>query len=631
MLGLFITFLIISSGSLLCATFKDRKFEEILPITNVFIVFIIFIFGILGILLYGVYFVSLLSLIIYLICIIAMLKYKKAKQVLKNMVTPGFIIFILFYIMIIYLNYGRIPSSWDEFSHWADVVKAMFIYDDFSTNIELSSTFKSYPPGVSVFLYFIQEVNNLSAGITNFFSEWRLSFAYQLFVFSFFFPFFTKLKLKDFFLITFASLILFLAPSLFYSEVYTTIYADPVLGILTGIAFATIYSHNKNDFVYFLQMYAIIFSLVLAKDAGMLFAIGVLIAFILDILFGNKKEKNIFKKRYVCLGSTVSLILPKILWEYSIYINEVTKSFSGSYEFTTFFKVVLGMDDTYRSTVYSNFWDAFLTDTISIGATEINLTQTTLLLIIFALIYVATGISIRKNTENKKRYLICSITICSTYIVYYIGMLLSYMFKFSEYEALKLASYSRYLYIGMLFLFIYTLFIIMSLDIKDYFKKKTINLILGCCIFICVPWSSLADYFNKDSIDSSLLTYESYKISLQNISEFVDEDEKLYIISQETTGYDYWYIRYYSRPVKCNSAYSWSIGEVFYDGDIWTKECSAQELQEVFVESYDYVLLYKLNDYFYENFSILFENPEDIHEDGLYKVNIETGLLEICE
>ena len=40
--------------------------------------------------------------------------------------------------------------------------------------------------------------------------------------------------------------------------------------------------------------------------------------------------------------------------------------------------------------------------------------------------------------------------------------------------------------------------------------------------------------------------------------------------------------------------------------------------------------LYTLDKYFYTTFSGLFENPEDIGENRVYKINKKSGLLKLC-
>ena len=109
-----------------------------------------------------------------------------------------------------------------------------------------------------------------------------------------------------------------------------------------------------------------------------------------------------------------------------------------------------------------------------------------------------------------------------------------------------------------------------------------------------------------------------------------DNNSHIYFVSQEDAGYDYWVMKFSIRPNYLNDNFSWSIGKSFYDGDIFTKEMDKSQWQEELVREYDYVVLYKLNGYFYENFSDLFMNPDDIEENVVYRVDKKRGLLEKC-
>ena len=68
----------------------------------------------------------------------------------------GLIIFLLVFFAFSVFNAGKLASTWDEFSHWIDIVKAMTTVDDFGTNPQSLSTFKSYPPAMSIFQYVLQ-------------------------------------------------------------------------------------------------------------------------------------------------------------------------------------------------------------------------------------------------------------------------------------------------------------------------------------------------------------------------------------------------------------------------------------------------------------------------------------------
>ena len=116
------------------------------------------------------------------------------------------------------------------------------------------------------------------------------------------------------------------------------------------------------------------------------------------------------------------------------------------------------------------------------------------------------------------------------------------------------------------------------------------------------------------------------------ILDTVPKGSKIYLISQGTTGFDYWVLRYNIRSNRINLShnpmFTWSIGVPFYEGDVWTRSISPQEWQAELLLDYDYVALYKINNYFLQNFGGLFQDPAAIRENTVFRINKETGLLE---
>ena len=131
-------------------------------------------------------------------------------------------------------------------------------------------------------------------------------------------------------------------------------------------------------------------------------------------------------------------------------------------------------------------------------------------------------------------------------------------------------------------------------------------------------------------VESSVNARTPYEVLSREIRQKCDGDDRIYYISQESSGYDYWVSRFNARPNSFSENFSWSIGEPFYDGDVWTKNMTADQWQAMLLEGYDYVALYRINDYFLENYSHLFAQPEEIAVNTLYRVNCQTGLLEKC-
>ena len=156
MLNLILIYLILLSGSIFLALVFNKKIGKTFILYIISIIFILYIFGLFKILKFGVYFIEILS---FLLMIFNLIIFFKKRQKFKELIFgKELIIFTFFYGFLIILHRGRLFTVWDEFSHWGDVVRAMFDINDFATNPNSLSTFKSYPPAISLFQYFFVRV-----------------------------------------------------------------------------------------------------------------------------------------------------------------------------------------------------------------------------------------------------------------------------------------------------------------------------------------------------------------------------------------------------------------------------------------------------------------------------------------
>lgn len=215
-------FILIISGGFFLAIQFNKKIEQTIVINIMIIIGILYLFGLFDILKIGVYFVQALEIAVLLFSLIKIVKHK---QIIKdNLLTPGFLVFILFYGFLIVLNHGRLFYNWDEFSHWGSVIKSMFYINDFSTNQTSGLLFRSYLPAMSLFQYFFECIRGD-------FVEYYAYISYQVFMISFFIPFIKDYTWKDWRKIILTIPILFLTPIIFTSSYYSSIYIDTSLGI----------------------------------------------------------------------------------------------------------------------------------------------------------------------------------------------------------------------------------------------------------------------------------------------------------------------------------------------------------------------------------------------------------------
>lgn len=176
-MSLIILFLIVSSGSYFGCVWFRKKYADILPFTFFSIVIFQYLSGMLGWLRYSTDAIIVISALVYLVSTWRIIKEKAISSFVHSFFSLGFWAFLLLFLVSYYFNIGKYCMEWDEFSHWADVVKAMLSIDDFVANPASRSAFRSYLPAMSLFQYLDQSLVRLIDG-TGAFDEARLHFSY---------------------------------------------------------------------------------------------------------------------------------------------------------------------------------------------------------------------------------------------------------------------------------------------------------------------------------------------------------------------------------------------------------------------------------------------------------------------
>lgn len=632
MLGYMIFLILCLSGSVLGATMLKRRFEEVLPITCTSIILLIFICGILGHLDFGVILVCVIGFGVILYSIIHIIRNKSFNIFFCNMITPGFFLFLFLVFLFTYIDYGRLASSWDEFSHWTDIVKVMTTINDFGTNSSSHSLCQSYPPAMSIFQYFIEKVN-FYIGKENYFCEWKIYLAYQILMTAFLFPIFNKLSFGRPIMFIGVLCAVFLAPLTFYSNIYTSTYIDGALGVLTGTGFALVLCSDKKDIVYSMQVFSICIMLVLMKDAGLLFSLVLALTYALDL--SSSLELNNSGRFLIKVGSQLKIfsiavafvIIPNLLWKYEIYSSGATKVFSDRLDMIQLVKLLLSGEETYHKTVISSYWEAFFTQGVSLGNTNIILTYFQLIVLLLFIMFMLVRRYPTESIVKRKQHIRIAISFTMLLFIYIIGLCFTYVLNFTEYEALNLASFDRYINIAFSALWFFIVLLLLKMVINQEKSEEPLLVVLLGITILMVPMQNLYSLCTRTSIQQALDIREQYNTVCNKVAQCCDGNDNIYIISQEDSGFDYWVIRYSIRPNISNDNFTWSIGKAFYDGDIFSQELSADQWMDELVAHYDYVLLYKLNDYFYQNFSSLFDNPEDIDVNAIYYIDKESRLL----
>lgn len=586
------------------------SFENGLPIIFCSIVVSSFVFAILNLLKYYICCYLLFLLLSIFLVILYIFKKRNIRDLLKYVFNSSFIIFTSLFFFLAYSNYGILCSSWDEFSHWGDVVKAMFIYDDISTNKLLGSAFQSYPPAMSLFQYFLEKLYSLIEG-DKVFVEWLLFFGYQLFYHSFLFPILSKIKYKYFFVIS-EILITY-----YFVNIFNVIYIDHFLSVLTasGLVYCALSDEHYDNTIYFICVI-----LVLSKDVGLYLAIMIVVSYI--VVLAKRDTVGSFKK---ITSVILSAVLPKLLWNYSIIANNAKVSFNEPIIISDAINIIAGNDATYRQEVYYSYLKALFSESsYVVPVFRFKISYFYLFVFIFAVIIAFSILS-----KNKNILFVNIIAILGS-IIYIYFMSFMYVFKFSKYESEILSCMDRYLLIVLLMLVI---MIIALVFINTYNKKimTAIYILLIVLDLYIFSFCRFSNVYNRKFVEQSIKVRNNYFEITDKALRIIEKGSKVCFISQEDNGLHYWIMHFNLRPLEVSTIKCWSIGLPFYKGDIWTEYISKNEFKNELINNYDYLLILQINDYFKEKYGDLFDDYNCINENSIYKVVKENGLLEYCE
>ncbi|MBQ8891791.1 MAG: hypothetical protein IJ068_02885 [Bacilli bacterium] len=619
-----VIFLILLSFSLYLYMAKDIRIENSLPYTFISVILVLFLGGMVKLLKLSVYLIAILGIICFIISICKFIKCKNKKDKLKELVSPGFVFFIFVSLFVMYYHKGRMLTKWDEFSHWGDVVKVMYTINDFSTSKESLSAFQSYLPGMSLFQYFWQV-------LLGEFNEGVLFSSYQILAFSMFLPFMTKITWKNIVKYILSIALIGLSFLVFFNMYYKTIYIDCFLGLLFAFNLANIYINRDNyDKKNIIKLSLSPFLLTLTKDVGVLLAfLCIFIAFV-NFIIKNIKNKQFEIKDYLPILIFLIVIFGTyFIWQLKIKISGASQAWDNPLDINFIINSLLGKGDIYGVTVRDNFLDKLWHFKILGGYLELNVISAILInLMLYYIIYINSDLKYKLNNLS-----VLGISFIS-FFVYMFMLLVLYLWKFSEYEAVRLASFERYTGTYLQGLLFFMVFIVIYNDFKKVKNKNRIKMDFFA-VLLFVILSVNTDTFKsycKRGIKDTVDVRESYNLSSNIIkSKLGKERKRLYFISQGSTGYDYWVLKFSAREnIKgINTGFSWSLGTKYYDGDIWTKEISSDEWYQELDQYYDYVYLYRIDEQFISEFGDLFENTNDIKNDNLYLIDKENKKLVI--
>lgn len=591
--------------------FKQESSVTIVFLSSALLLYIAGLFNLMKYAVYAIYILSILSLVYIIYCII------KKKIKIREIFTPGIIIYIFVVMIMAFMVKDTYYYVWDEFSHWGSNLKAMVQYDLFWSNKIYDGVHVVYTPIAGIVEYFFCKINGG-------FAEDVSYMAINTFIITLLLPIIKcqKHNVKNYIKLILFWLLIYCSVKLLNFQI-SSIYIDLLLGILftLGIilAFRVDGKEDKINLILTLIM------MPLLKDSGLL-----LLGIILMELFFSKivlkiiEERKITKQHLKVFGIIVlMLIIPLVFYgTWKIYCGVNGKVLDDRHDKNAISEIniveyikgilLLNTDNPKYKDISNSFYDA-LNGLEVAGGTDSRATAVKLvvLLDIFGIILYLMN----KDEKDKKKIATVIISLNIGFVLYCLLLLATFMFAFTETEGRALASYSRY----MSTYFIAWVIITVGLALNSKIKNTILPIIIA--ILLCLYPISIANLMDTTSRKNLSGIEDEIRKEANIIKENVNLSDKVYLIYQNIGGgYEYHKLRYSISPIITNLMYEWSLGPKYYDTDIWNLDLTKEEFEKKLIdEEFDYVFIAKIDKQFVDiygsliNFDFTTQNYEELN------------------
>lgn len=620
-MSIILPLLYISLISLSLTAFTRKRFNDVVTFSFLLPVFLMYITGILGSLKLGFY-LSLVLCFIWIVPIFIKIKDKTyIRNIIDNYFTLGFFVFVILFIGVsFFLRYASF-FQWDDFTHWGPMVKEMYRLDKlYCVNESLLPVHRDYPPMVSI-------LELLWCYLCSGYEERFVYRAIGTFSVSLIIPFIPenkeKIKLKRL-ILTLLMVIVFIS-SFFVdymaAEGYgllsnlITIYPDALVGLFSAFVFVYVYKENDfNNLNCLLISFLLTFTLMI-KQISFAFYLMIVFYSVFKLCRSDLNTKDkIFK--YVLYFIVIPLIF---YFSWNIYSN--LSNIDGQFALSKIslgrlFSIIFFDKGLEYQLATKRFFISSLINRPMLRLFGLTYFE---LFLIFVGIIIFTLAFMHKDNKLNISFIVLTLTI--GVLGFAFTMFTLYMFTYSEYEALKLASFERYMQTYIVFMMYVAIFMFVLGIYKININK---GLILCAIVALAIPFAfkdNRSFMKIKNEYEGFRTNYE-YKELVKQIDSFVHSGDKILIISQIK---DY-YIEISSRYAYLDLDIDFiSLGEPS-KGQEYRKSISYDEWIKLRSE-YDYIYTYHTDELFYREYW-LDKEEEYLLNNRFYSVK-EDGSLEL--
>jgi hypothetical protein len=572
-LTVFISAVVTSTSA---AYLMKYRFERALPFALLSMIAVSYIFGLFGVLFAG-FAAAAAATAVSLVFFVRLLVKDRAFLV-KNIFTPGFFMFAVFFVFFcVIFTYHTQVSIGDDFTHWAYIVKQMTDLDLLHSDPRMNANFpgfpyqydpskmqdfRSYPPAQDIFLWLVQKANS---GV---FSEPLLYSARNLLGFSLLLPFSDKLSHKKPFMNLIVFIIIVFLPMTFFmitsSSIYNNLMVDYIISFFFIYMLMTYFEAEKKDVRLLINLCLAGFVGSLIKSSAVLFILSACIVIIVLFLKENGKARKNLIAAALCIASPLIAVGS---WWLSLKINSFsTPAISNAVNIGDWLK-------TGEPAYVTQAAEVFLKSQFSSAAFYMNNIFNLPVIAIFGIVLLCTVIFGILGITSKRESAVLFIAFSVMYIVYQLSLMVSYMFYFTEREAFLLASYERYsgtLIMSYFLVLIYFLIRLFSGDKKEmpprlvkftnFFGAHFVPAVICIAILILIPQTRMEEVIIPKPYLQPNTTIElanRVKSAIAEDGSFDPEEDHVAILFNNKQNSKYVTVNYYFYPLKPqNFAYS---------------------------------------------------------------------------
>lgn len=544
-----------------------------------------------------------------------------------------FILFVL-YLFSFFSNYEKRFTEWDEFSYWGMVLKESLRLDMLHAESPLPLFHKDYVPAATLF-----EV--IWCRLSGRFFEADAYRAIQVVMFAMLLPMFNSFapvtpagaapagirqnlqwaflgrgrQLAAVFFVMLLLLLLCRAPD---TKFYHSIYTDYFLGVVFFHCAMLAWRDNENKAYQALVLALGFATLLLTKQTGIMLLPLVFALYIVKLALFDARSTGEWSCAKLFSVACATVLVSVLLWYFfNLFVDarvstDSYQSYSGfrATRIIDAFKpagssAIERVDEFRKAFVKAVFLREVLRPIPFVPAVAI---------ISWLVFVLARG---REGVEQQRKVRLAGYFMVLSALTYIVQMYILYAVAFSVREYLGLASYNRYMATMLLSIMLLAVYLYYETGAwKKHIIGNYITLVmLAVCSLLLRNSVLLQALPGGWAGDHRKIADREY--AANRLISVMPEHAKMYVIKRESGWSSFGAaLSFYAHP---RIVYTASVGPNIDQKAMNSEDMSPEQLHAA-LKSYDYLYFHTLDDAFVSKYSSVFDNPDLLKNDTIYKI-----------